>query len=119
MARNNIVDGKVVLVSSLLGLMGLVGYSQYAPMKYAIRGKFPNLSETEQRIGHKGADVFVKRMMDKLKYAGLAETSDQKLSSTGSRYKPISQLRSFHLDWRWRTKPNLKSHSTLKGQTKV
>lgn len=59
MARNNIVDGKVVLVSSLLGLMGLVGYSQYAPMKYAIRGKFPNLSETEQRSGHKGADVFV------------------------------------------------------------
>ncbi|KDN37592.1 NAD(P)-binding protein [Tilletiaria anomala UBC 951] len=32
------VEGKIVLVSSLVGLFGLVGYSQYAPMKYAIRG---------------------------------------------------------------------------------
>ncbi|SPO28720.1 related to 3-ketosphinganine reductase [Ustilago trichophora] len=38
MARNGVVDGKIVLVSSLLGFMGLVGYSQYAPMKHAIRG---------------------------------------------------------------------------------
>lgn len=30
--------GKIVLVSSTLGLMGLVGYSQYSPMKFAIRG---------------------------------------------------------------------------------
>lgn len=40
MARSGVKDGKIVLVSSLLGLMGLVGYSQYAPMKYAIRGTF-------------------------------------------------------------------------------
>ncbi|SPO46803.1 related to 3-ketosphinganine reductase [Moesziomyces antarcticus] len=38
MARNKVVDGKIVLVSSLLGFTGLIGYSQYAPMKYAIRG---------------------------------------------------------------------------------
>ncbi|PWN20921.1 NAD(P)-binding protein [Microstroma glucosiphilum] len=30
--------GKIVLVSSTLGLMGLVGYSEYSPMKFAIRG---------------------------------------------------------------------------------
>ncbi|EPQ30953.1 uncharacterized protein PFL1_01142 [Pseudozyma flocculosa PF-1] len=29
---------KIVLVSSMLGFMGLVGYSQYTPMKHAIRG---------------------------------------------------------------------------------
>lgn len=38
MARTNVVNGKIVLVSSTLGLIGLVGYSQYAPMKHAIRG---------------------------------------------------------------------------------
>lgn len=30
--------GKIVLVSSTLGLMGLVGYCAYSPMKFAIRG---------------------------------------------------------------------------------
>ncbi|SJX63964.1 related to 3-ketosphinganine reductase [Sporisorium reilianum f. sp. reilianum] len=38
MARTNVVDGKIVLVSSTLGLIGMVGYSQYGPMKHAIRG---------------------------------------------------------------------------------
>lgn len=38
MARNKVVDGKIVLVSSTLGLIGLIGYSQYGPMKHAIRG---------------------------------------------------------------------------------
>ncbi|UZJ53196.1 hypothetical protein CBS101457_002516 [Exobasidium rhododendri] len=33
-------DAKIVLVSSTLGLMGLVGYSQYAPMKFALRGEY-------------------------------------------------------------------------------
>lgn len=46
MARNGVVEGKIVLVSSLLGFMGLVGYSQYAPMKHAIRGK---LNPTTQK----------------------------------------------------------------------
>lgn len=31
--------GKIVLVSSTLGLMGLVGYGEYSPMKFAIRGE--------------------------------------------------------------------------------
>ena len=30
--------GKIVLVSSTVGLMGLVGYAQYSPTKFAIRG---------------------------------------------------------------------------------
>lgn len=38
MARNNVVNGKIVLISSTLGLIGLIGYSQYGPMKHAIRG---------------------------------------------------------------------------------
>lgn len=32
------VRGRVVFVSSVLGFMGFVGYAQYSPMKYAIRG---------------------------------------------------------------------------------
>ena len=32
------VRGKIVLVSSTLGFMGLVGYAQYTPMKHAVRG---------------------------------------------------------------------------------
>lgn len=39
MARSGMKDGRIVLVSSTLGYMGLVGYSQYTPMKHAIRGK--------------------------------------------------------------------------------
>lgn len=31
-------DAKIVLVSSTLGLTGMVGYAQYSPMKFAIRG---------------------------------------------------------------------------------
>ncbi|PWY99684.1 NAD(P)-binding protein [Testicularia cyperi] len=38
MVKGGVQDGKIVLVSSLLGFMGLIGYSQYAPMKHAIRG---------------------------------------------------------------------------------
>ena len=30
--------GKIVFVSSVLGMMGMVGYAQYSPMKFAIRG---------------------------------------------------------------------------------
>jgi short chain dehydrogenase len=36
--RDAQVKGKIVLVSSLVGFCGLIGYSQYAPMKHAIRG---------------------------------------------------------------------------------
>lgn len=51
MARNKVVDGKIVLVSSLLGFMGLIGYSQYAPMKYAIRGKWGWRSQPQVSAG--------------------------------------------------------------------
>lgn len=34
----NRTHGKIALVSSVLGFMGLIGYSEYSPMKYAIRG---------------------------------------------------------------------------------
>ena len=37
MARQG-VKGKVVLVSSVLGLISFFGYSQYSPTKYAIKG---------------------------------------------------------------------------------
>lgn len=36
--RAHHVAGRIVLVSSVVGMMGLVGYAQYAPMKFAIRG---------------------------------------------------------------------------------
>lgn len=39
MVKSGIQDGKIVLVSSTLGYMGLIGYSQYTPMKHAIRGQ--------------------------------------------------------------------------------
>ena len=32
------IKGRLVLVSSTLGLMGLIGYSSYAPTKFALRG---------------------------------------------------------------------------------
>lgn len=32
------LPGRLVLVSSTVGLMGMVGYSQYAPTKFAVRG---------------------------------------------------------------------------------
>lgn len=35
----NKIKGKIIFISSTLGLMSLIGYSQYAPTKHAIRGK--------------------------------------------------------------------------------
>jgi 3-dehydrosphinganine reductase len=34
----NGINGKIVFVSSTLGLMGMIGYSQYSPTKFALRG---------------------------------------------------------------------------------
>jgi NAD(P)-dependent dehydrogenase (short-subunit alcohol dehydrogenase family) len=31
--------GKIIMVSSILGWMSIVGYSSYAPAKFALRGK--------------------------------------------------------------------------------
>lgn len=33
------VKGKIVFVSSVLGMMSFVGYSTYSPGKFALRGK--------------------------------------------------------------------------------
>lgn len=38
--RQNKIPGKIVFTGSVLSFMGMVGYSQYSPMKFAIRGKF-------------------------------------------------------------------------------
>ncbi|KAJ2131807.1 3-dehydrosphinganine reductase [Coemansia sp. RSA 921] len=32
------IEGRVVMVSSILGMLGLVGYSAYSPSKFAVRG---------------------------------------------------------------------------------
>lgn len=32
------IPGKIIMISSTLGLFGLIGYSQYAPTKFALRG---------------------------------------------------------------------------------
>lgn len=37
--KNGKKDGKIVLVSSVVGLVGFVGYTQYSPMKFALRGE--------------------------------------------------------------------------------
>lgn len=42
---------RIVLVSSTLGLMGLVGYAQYSPMKFAIRGLAETLRSELQLYG--------------------------------------------------------------------
>lgn len=45
------VKGKIVLVSSTLGFMGLVGYLQYQPNKFAIRGLAEGLRSEMQLYG--------------------------------------------------------------------
>ena len=45
------VRGSVVFVSSVLGLFGLVGYSQYVPTKYAIRGLAESLRNELKAYG--------------------------------------------------------------------
>lgn len=37
--------GRIVLISSTLGLMGMIGYSQYAPTKFALRGLAESLRQ--------------------------------------------------------------------------
>ena len=32
------IKGKVIMVSSILGLLSFVGFSQYSPSKYALKG---------------------------------------------------------------------------------
>ncbi len=37
MIKSNQRDGRIVMISSTLGLMGMIGYSQYSPTKFALR----------------------------------------------------------------------------------
>ncbi|KAJ1676282.1 3-dehydrosphinganine reductase, partial [Spiromyces aspiralis] len=48
---DNGVQGSVTFVSSLLGLFGLIGYSQYVPTKYAVRGLAEALRSELQAYG--------------------------------------------------------------------
>lgn len=36
--NDNKIQGHLVFISSMVGLFGMIGYSQYSPMKFAIRG---------------------------------------------------------------------------------
>lgn len=38
MRDSNIKDGKIVFISSMLGMLSFAGYATYSPTKYAIRG---------------------------------------------------------------------------------
>jgi NAD(P)-dependent dehydrogenase (short-subunit alcohol dehydrogenase family) len=38
MVSEGVKDGRIVFVASALALFGLVGYAQYCPAKYALRG---------------------------------------------------------------------------------
>ncbi|WFD00722.1 hypothetical protein MYAM1_003474 [Malassezia yamatoensis] len=45
------IEGRIVFVSSVVGMMGLVGYAQYSPMKFAIRGLAETLRSEFQMYG--------------------------------------------------------------------
>ncbi|KAI9284664.1 hypothetical protein BC943DRAFT_337961 [Umbelopsis sp. AD052] len=49
MVESNIKDGKIVFVSSVLGIMSFAGYSTYSPTKYAVRGLADTLRNELQR----------------------------------------------------------------------
>ncbi len=45
------IKGGIVLVSSTLGLMGMVGYAQYSPTKFALRGLAESLYQELLPLG--------------------------------------------------------------------
>ncbi|KAG2176034.1 hypothetical protein INT44_000513 [Umbelopsis vinacea] len=49
MVESNIKDGKIVFISSVLGIMSFAGYSTYSPTKYAVRGLADTLRNELQR----------------------------------------------------------------------
>jgi 3-dehydrosphinganine reductase len=53
--RSGKTEAKIILVGSTLSFIGLVGYAQYAPMKWAIRGLAESL-RSEFKL-YKGLDV--------------------------------------------------------------
>lgn len=52
-------DGRVVMVSSTLGLMGMIGYSQYSPTKFALRSLAECLRQELLPYGIKVSIYFV------------------------------------------------------------
>lgn len=59
MIRNAVKDSRVVMVSSTLGLMGMIGYSQYSPTKFALRGLAECLRQELLPYGIKVSIYFV------------------------------------------------------------
>lgn len=51
MVESKIKDGKIVFISSVVGLMSFAGYSTYSPTKYAVRGLADTLRNELQRYG--------------------------------------------------------------------
>lgn len=49
MVESKIKDGKIVFISSVLGIMSFAGYSTYSPTKYAVRGLADTLRNELQR----------------------------------------------------------------------
>ena len=49
MVESKIKDGKIVFISSVLGLMSFAGWSTYSPTKYAVRGLADTLRNELQR----------------------------------------------------------------------
>jgi 3-dehydrosphinganine reductase len=49
MRDSNIKDGKIVFVSSMLGMLSFAGWATYAPTKYAVRGLADTLRNELQR----------------------------------------------------------------------
>lgn len=49
--RDGEIKGKIVFVSSMLGLLSFVGYSTYSPSKFAVRGLADTLRNELKRYG--------------------------------------------------------------------
>lgn len=59
MIRKNVKNGRIVMVSSTLGLMGMIGYTQYSPTKFALRGLAECLRQELIPYGIKTSIYFV------------------------------------------------------------
>ena len=59
MIRKNVKNGRIVMVSSTLGLLGMIGYSQYSPTKFALRGLAECLRQELIPYGIKTSIYFV------------------------------------------------------------
>lgn len=59
MVKNDVKNGRIVMISSTLGLMGMIGYSQYSPTKFALRGLAECLRQELIPYGIKTSIYFV------------------------------------------------------------